>query len=152
MHGTHCHSYSKAVTVACLHHVHHSVFHPDEACRYLSLYAIAHLYVLMDLKGLQLTIDKTVHLSPCLLQTLRDPATRALYDHQLSQAQLKATAVLHDEIELDEMDCTQQPDEAPSSNSSCQYTYACRCGDVYVLTTTDMELAAQTHQIIIPCR
>lgn len=96
--------------------------------------------------------NKTVHLSSYLLQTLRDPATRALYDHQLSQAQLKATVVLHDEIELEEMDCTQQPDEPQSSNSPFQYTYVCRCGDLYMLTKPDMELAAQTHQIIIPCR
>ncbi|KAF6258935.1 DnaJ domain-containing protein [Scenedesmus sp. NREL 46B-D3] len=37
-------------------------------------------------------------------QVLRDPASRAVYDHQLSQAELKATVMLHDDIHLEDMD------------------------------------------------
>lgn len=36
-------------------------------------------------------------------QVLREPALRAAYDHQLSQAELRATVVLQDEIELHDM-------------------------------------------------
>jgi hypothetical protein len=84
---------------------------------------------------------------PCLarLQILRDPGSRLLYDHQLTQAELRATVVLHDEVELSDME--------PGSPASCQqHTTPCRCGDSYVLTPADMKLAAHTQQIIIPCR
>lgn len=112
----------------------------------------------------------------CTQQTLREPQSRALYDHELSQAELRATVVLHDEIDLQDMDCADT-----NSNCSCgdqheaqehgenlgagteqaggnmssqlqQYTYPCRCGDSYVLAAPDMQLAAHTRQIIIPCR
>ncbi|WIA10373.1 hypothetical protein OEZ85_010565 [Tetradesmus obliquus] len=44
-------------------------------------------------------------------QVLRDPGSRAVYDHQLSQAELKATVTLHDEIDLEDMDEEVQEDE-----------------------------------------
>jgi hypothetical protein len=89
-----------------------------------------------------------------VLQTLRDPAARVLYDHELSQAELRATVVLHDEVGLADMDDISAPGEAAAGNmdGSCQHSYPCRCGENYVLTAADMQLAAHTQQIIIPCR
>lgn len=83
------------------------------------------------------------------LQTLRDPSSRLLYDHQLTQAELRATVVLHDEVELSDME-PGSPTNGPASCQQC--TYPCRCGDSYVLTPADMRLAAHTQQIILPCR
>lgn len=88
------------------------------------------------------------------LQTLRDRESRALYDHQLSQAELQATVVLHDEIELEDMETIHEAtDESIIVSGLVYMTYPCRCGDSYVLTMPDLQLAVQaTRQIIIPCR
>lgn len=90
----------------------------------------------------------------CALQTLRDPQSRLLYDHELSQAELRATVVLHDDIDLEDMDQSiiRAGSDTASTQGSCQYSYPCRCGDSYMLTTEDMQLAAHTQQIVIPCR
>lgn len=89
------------------------------------------------------------------LQTLRDGESRARYDHQLSQAELRATVVLHDEIDLEDMEPLLR--EAPGgvdgdTSGEAAMSYPCRCGDSYVLATQDMQLAGQAQQIIIPCR
>lgn len=92
-------------------------------------------------------------LAACTLQTLRDRESRALYDHQLSQAELRATVVLHDEIELEDMDTLHEVSQDTVNISGVvSMTYPCRCGDSYVLTMPDLQLAAQAQQIIIPCR
>jgi hypothetical protein len=111
------------------------------------------------------------------MQVLRESNSRAVYDHQLSQAELKATVTLHDEIDLEDMDeqeleqQQQQQQQASSSNShqqqqeqqeqqdgqglaaaaaGCVRSYPCRCGDSYLLRPADLQLAAQ--EIILPCR
>lgn len=58
--------------------------------------------------------------------------------------------MLHDEVELDDMEPADSPTNAPASCQQC--TYPCRCGDSYVLTPADMRLATHTQQIILPCR
>lgn len=113
-----------------------------------------------------------IHSSPVCLQTLRERSSRALYDHQISQAELKATVVLHDEIDVDDMDLQErelpsdrQHGEFPNpvtyinNGGACTqaaqhqqhiYSYPCRCGDQYVLQGSDLQLSA--GEIIIPCR
>eukprot|EP00775_Hariotina_reticulata_P011649 gene11649-11794_t len=83
--------------------------------------------------------------------TLRSAQSRAMYDHQLSQAELKATVVLHDELNLDDMEQLQEPVMADTNTEpTCQYCYPCRCGDSFSLTAADINLTS--GEIIIPCR
>jgi hypothetical protein len=44
-------------------------------------------------------------------------------------------------------------DDAINVSGLVYMTYPCRCGESYVLTMPDLQLAVQaTHQIILPCR
>eukprot|EP00879_Flechtneria_rotunda_P029842 GHRR01032299.1.p2 GENE.GHRR01032299.1~~GHRR01032299.1.p2 ORF type:complete len:117 (+),score=34.31 GHRR01032299.1:504-854(+) len=87
----------------------------------------------------------------CMLyQVLRDAGSRARYDHQLTQAELHATVVLHDEIYIDDMGEWQQQDGAAAPTTAQHLVYPCRCGDSYMLEPADRQLA--TDSIIIPCR
>ena len=113
------------------------------------------------------------------LQTLKDSSSRALYDHHLSQAELKATVVLHEELDLNEMELQEQlvqlqeqaqlpigqqrtqhrstPDDIgghackqAQQHQQYMYSYPCRCGEQYVLQSSELQLAA--GEVIIPCR
>lgn len=117
-----------------------------EQCRLLMLHA--------SLICTRAAVDRQMCVSK-LPQILRDPEARTLYNHQLSQAQLKATVVLHDDIQLEDMECADEPCDAGTEgqNETASHSYPCRCGDSYILTAADIRLAAAVGQeIIVPCR
>jgi hypothetical protein len=63
--------------------------------------------------------------------------------------------VLHDEIQLEDMDCADEPCDAgiEEKSEAASHSYPCRCGDSYILTAVDTRMAdAVGQEIIVPCR
>uniref|UniRef100_A0A6B2LQ26 Diphthamide biosynthesis protein 4 n=1 Tax=Arcella intermedia TaxID=1963864 RepID=A0A6B2LQ26_9EUKA len=62
-------------------------------------------------------------------ETLRDAPSRQLYDQALQVQAMKGEAKISEEIDLDDM----------NQEAEDTFTHPCRCGDKYILTTTDMD-------------
>jgi diphthamide biosynthesis protein 4 len=62
---------------------------------------------------------------------LRDPEQRKLYDYQLAQLQLSGQPVIYASLPISELDW---------NKDSLNYSYLCRCGGLYIIEQSEIEL------------
>ncbi|KAJ2897538.1 hypothetical protein IWW38_001684 [Coemansia aciculifera] len=71
-------------------------------------------------------------------EILRDPAKRREYDRIQSSEQNRARGVVHDDVDLDDMDLEEK---------DMSYTYPCKCSGQYVIAESDLDAGRD----IAPC-
>lgn len=84
-------------------------------------------------------------------ETLRDAAARAAYDQQLARADFcvqrdLANIRVSEEVRLPDMS-REVLDEGDDDEEEVIYTHTCRCGDVYEITSEELEDGVD----VVPC-